>query len=85
MQGRYAVDRMAGHHREIGHANPALALFIHQGYTAQQLRVGPFSAQVGEKVCVDVKDDLQMARQDAAEHGHWPGLQCLVHQRVVGV
>ena len=85
MQGRYPVDRVAGHHREIGHADPALALFIDQGYAAQHFCVCPLGAQLGKKARVDAIDDLQMARQDAAEHLHRPGLQCLVHQRVVGI
>ena len=30
MQGRNPVDRVARHHRQIGHTHPALALFVHQ-------------------------------------------------------
>ena len=41
--------------------------------------------QLGQKMGIDVKNDLQMARQHPAQHLHWPGLERLVHERVVGV
>ena len=86
VQGRYTVDGMAHQHRQVGHAHPALAGLVHQRYAAQQLGVvAVLLRHAGEEARVHVEDDLQVARQDAAHHLHRPGLQRLVHQRVVGV
>ncbi len=38
-----------------------------------------------QEVVVDLKNDLQVARQDFAKHVHRPGFQRFAHQRVVGV
>ena len=86
VQGRHTVDGVAHQHRQIGHPHAALARFVHQRYAAQQLGVvAVLLGHAGEETRVHVEDDLQVARQDAAHHLHRPGLQRLVHQRVVGV
>ena len=86
MQARHAIHRVAGHHRHIGHAHAPLARFVDQREPAHQFGVvAQLLGDAGQKVRIDVKNDLQMARQDAAQRFHRPGLQRLVHQRVVGV
>ena len=86
MQGRHPVDRVAGQHRQVGHANAALATLVDQRDPSHQLLVSPLLlGQLPQKVGIDVKNDLQVARQHPAEHLYRPGLQRLMHEGVVGV
>ena len=86
MQGRHAIDRVAGQHRQVSHAHPAFTGLVNQRHTPHQRHVVPMLlGELRQKVGVDVKDDLQVARQHPAQHLHRPGLQRLMHQRVIGV
>ena len=86
MQGRHAVNRVAGQHRQVGHSHAAFAALVDQRHAPHQRHVGSMLLrQLRQEVGVDVKNDLQVARQHPAQHLHRPGLQRLVHERVVGV
>ena len=86
MQARHPVDRVARQHRHVRHTHSPLARLVDQREAAQQLDIVADLLRHGrEKLGVHVVDDLQMARQDATHHLDRPGLQRLVHQRVVGV
>ena len=86
VQRRHPVDRVAGQHRQVGHAHAALATLVDQRDPSHQLLVSPLLlGQLPQKVGIDVKNDLQVARQHPAEHLYRPGLQRLMHEGVVGV
>ena len=77
---------MADHHRQPGHAYATTVGFINDRRPAQQAGiVRVLLLQRLEEVVVNLEDNLQMARQDFAEHIHRPGFQRFAHQRVVGV
>ena len=82
----HAVDLVADDNRQPGHAHAAAVRLINDGRAAQQAGiVWILLLQRLEEVVVNLKDNLQMARQDFAEHVHRPRLQRFAHQRVVGV
>ena len=77
---------MADHHRQPGHAYAATIGFINDRGAAQQAGIVRVLLLQGlEEVVVDLEDDLQVARQNFAEHIHRPRLQRFTHQRMVGV
>ena len=77
---------MAGQHRQVGHPYTAFTGLVNQRYAAHQINIRPMLLrQLRQKMGVDIKNDLQMARQHPAQHLDWPGFERLVHERVVGV
>ncbi|MNB74089.1 hypothetical protein D3C75_207130 [compost metagenome] len=86
MQLGDAVDLVADHHRQPRHAHPTAVRLVDNRRAAQQTGVVRILLLNGfQEVIIDLKDDLQMARQNFAEHVHRPGFQRFAHQRVVGV
>ena len=86
MELGHAVDLVADDNRQPGHAHAAAVRLINDRRAAQQAGiVRILLLQRLEEVVVNLKDNLQMARQDFAEHVHRPRLQRFAHQRVVGV
>ena len=82
----HAIDLVAGQHAHVGHAHAALAGLVDQRHATQQVVVlAVVGAHPVQEALVDLEDDLEVARQHAAHHGHRPGLQRFGHQRVVGV
>ena len=86
VQLRHAVYFVADHHRQPRHTHAAAVRLINDRGTSQQAGiVRILLLQRLQEVVVNLKDDLQMARQNFAQHIHRPGFQCFAHQRVVGV
>ena len=86
MQLRNAVNLVAHHHCEPCHSHPAAIGFIDNRRPSQQTGiVRILFLQRLQEVVVNLKDDLQMARQNFAQHIDRPGLQRFAHQGVVGI
>ena len=86
MQLRHAVDLVADHHRQPGHPHAtAVGLVDNRGSAEQRGIIGILLLQGLEEVIVNLEDNLQMARQNFAQHIHRPGLKRLAHQRMVGI
>ena len=82
MQVGDAVDRVATHAGEMGHAHVALAAFVDQRH-ARDARVVAEEAHAGfvEETRVDLENDLEMSRQQPAEQPQRPALQRFGQQR----
>ena len=88
VQSGDAVGGVATKDGEMSHADVlAAATFLNEREDALFLRIaGPAGLDItGEKVVIDLEDDLEMAWQDALKEGGAPGFQRLGKQRVVGV
>ena len=86
MQAGDAVDRMAADACQVSHAHVALAALVDDGHAPDAVVVAEKAhAHFLEKLRVDVVDDLQVARQHAAEHLERPALQGFRQERVVGI
>ena len=68
-----------------GHAHAAAAFFVNDGDAADEVVIHALFAQFAQEVFVDFEDELQVARQDAADHFYRPAFQRFAHQGVVGV
>ena len=81
-----AVNLVAHHHRQPCHTHTTAVRFIDNRRPPQQSGiVRILFLQRLQEVVVDFKDDLQMARQNFAQHIDRPGLQRFAHQGVVGI
>lgn len=77
---------MAGDHRQPGHTHHTAVMFIDDRHSRQQLAVSRYlRLNLIQEVIVDIEDNLQMARQDLAQHIHRPDFQRLAHQRMIGI
>ena len=78
MQRGNAVDRVAADGREVGHAHALLARLVDQRQ-ARDARVvaGVRAPDLVEEAAVDLVDDLERPRQQAAEERQPPGLERL--------
>ena len=82
----HAIDVVGAHGGEMSHAHGFLALFINDRELAQDgVIAGMFQPYLLQEAAVDLKDQLQMARQQAGEQGQAPFLQGFRQQSVVGV
>ena len=81
-----AVDLGASDGGEVRHAHTLLGVFgDHRHAAGADLVAGEGLADLLEELVVDPVDDLQVARQQAAEQLHRPDLQRLGQQGVAGV
>ena len=63
VQFSHAVGVVTAHHRQMGHAHPALGTFLDQRHPLQQLRIaGVLDAHHAQEAGIDLVDDLQLAR-----------------------
>ncbi len=86
MQFRNAIDRFAANNCKMRHLHAALTVLSDDAHTAHpRVVVGKASAHIIQKPAINLKDDLEMPRQQTREHVQWPTLQCLGQKRVVGV
>ena len=86
MQFRHTINLVAHHDRQPCHTHPAAVRFIDNRRPPQQTGiVRILLLQRFQEVVVNLKNDLQMARQNFAQHIHRPGLQRFAHQSVVGI
>ena len=86
MELRHPVDFVADHHRQPGHPHAtAVGLVNDRGTAEQRGIVGILLLQSLEKVVVNLKDNLQMARENFTQHIHRPGLERFAHQGMVGI
>ena len=86
VQGRDTVDLVRGHNRKRSHVNAPVAAVIQQRNPIHhRLVTREPGSHLFQKMAVDLADDFQMTWQQGFEHAHWPGLQCLRHQGVVGI
>ena len=86
MQGGYAVDGVAAHDGQVGHAHLAVVALLDQGHLLHAGQVvRPAQGDLLEEAGVDLVDDLQMARQHLLHQAHRPALQGLRQQGMVGV
>ena len=86
VQGGHAVDRVRGHHGEIGHADFAHGAFLNERHPHNAVVVARIArGDFAQEAAVDFVDDLQVARQNALEEFNGPALQRLGHEGVVGV
>ena len=90
VQGGDPIDAVRTDHRQVGHAD-ALAVrgpvpVVDQRHAREARIVERVAAlHLAEETPVDLVDDGEVARQQALEQLHRPGLQRLRQQRVVGV
>ena len=86
MQLRNAVHRVAADAGEVRHAHVALAGLVDER-EARDARFVAEEAQprLVEEARVDLVHDLEMPRQNLAEHRERPALQRFGQQRVIGV
>ena len=80
-----AVHFVRADNGQPGHAHAATAFFVDDGDTADEVVIHALFAQFAQEVFVDFEDELQVARQDAADHFYRPAFQRFAHQGVVGV
>ncbi|CAH0298591.1 hypothetical protein SRABI106_03709 [Rahnella aquatilis] len=86
MQLRHTVNFVAGDHRKPCHPHFAAIAFIDNRDTRQQaIIIGDLFRHFFQEVIVNLENNLQMTRQDFADHVYRPGFQRFAHQRVVGV
>ncbi len=86
MQLGYAVDSVAAHAPEVGHAHITLTALVDQRKARDAAVIAPETdAHRVQKPRVDLVDDLQVPGQQLREHGERPLLQCLGQERVIGV
>ena len=82
----HAVDVVAAHHRQVGHAHPPLRALLNQGNALQNMGIaGIANPGHAQEAGVDLVDDLQLAGQQLLKQLHAPGFQGLRQQGVVGV
>ena len=82
----HAIDVVAAHHRQVGHAHPALRALLNQGNALQDLGIaGIANPGHAQEAGVDLVDDLKLAGQKLLKQLHAPGFQGLGQQGVVGV
>ena len=81
-----AVDRVAAHRGEMGHADALLAGLADERHACRAGLVAREAlAHLVEEARVDLVDDLEVSRQQVVEHRQRPRLERLGQQRVVGV
>ena len=86
VHGRHAVDRVAPDRREMRHADVSAAAFVHDRQALDEPFVpGMPQANGIEEAPVDLVDDFEVAREEAAEQRQRPLLEGLGEQRVVRV
>ena len=72
----HAVDVVGAHGGEVRHAHGLLALFINDRELAQDgVIAGVLQPHLLQEAAIDLKDQFQMARQQAGEQGQTPFLQ----------
>ncbi len=77
---------MAADAGEVRHPHVTLPVLVDQGHARVQfVLAGKTLAQSRHELCVDLVDDLEVARQHAAEQRQRPALQRFRQQCVVGV
>ena len=83
---RHAVDFVRTDDRQPCHADAAAVVLIDDGHAADEVVVEVTDGAQGvQEVGVDFKDDVQMARQQAAHQIDRPSFQGFAHQCVVVV
>ena len=83
---RHAVDFVRTDDCQPCHADAAAVVLIDDGHAADEVVVEVADGAQGvQEVGVDFKDDVQMARQQAAHQIDRPSFQGFAHQGVVGV
>ncbi len=86
MNLRHAVDLVAAHDSQVGHANTLGAALIYDRHAAQYLVItGMLVHDLLQKMMVDLINNLHVAWQNFLEHRNRPCFQRLRHQGVVGV
>lgn len=86
VQRRHAIDAVRADECQVAHAHPAAIVLVDQRHRAQQLEVmDVLGAQRIDMLGIEQVDDLQVPGQQALHQRHWPGLQGLGQERVVGV
>ena len=86
VQLRDAVHRRRADETEVRHADVAVAGLVDEGHPPQPVDIArELRAHLLQEPPVDLVDDLEMARQQALHHRHWPLLQRLLQDRVVRV
>ena len=85
MQLCHTVDGMAPDGGQVGHAHPPPAGLVDQGQAGHPGLVAEEAhPNLVQESLIDLVDDLHVAREQALEQGHGPGLQGLREQGVVG-
>ncbi len=87
VQGRDSIDGVAGHDRQVGHADHLRVAFFNQGELLLHLAIaGPLLLDnLQQEAPVDFKDNAEVPRQDFFKQGHGPLFKRLGQQCVVGV
>ena len=86
MQFGNAIDRVTPDDGEIGHADHRFVSLLDQRHATNPVGIArPSPADLGDKMRVDLVDDVEQPRQQATEHRYRPHLERFGQQRVVGV
>ena len=86
VQGRHAIDVMAAHHGQMGHAHGFGAALIDDRHPPEDLVIARVAQpHLLQKAGIDLIDQLEMPGQQGTEQVKAPALQSFGQQGVVGV